>query len=80
MPETSDIPVTTAQLTAGLAGLTHGPYADASTASPPVGAARRMALGCGYALRRGLRLVQASPHRLRRCAVPGGCVPSGAVA
>jgi hypothetical protein len=32
MPETSDIPVTTAQLTASLAGLTVGPYADASTA------------------------------------------------
>jgi hypothetical protein len=32
MPETSDIRVTTAQLTAGLAGLIHGPYADASTA------------------------------------------------
>ena len=45
---------------------------------PPVGAARGMALGCGYALHRGLRLLQASSHRLRRCAVPGGCVPSGA--
>jgi hypothetical protein len=33
MPETSDIPVTTAQLTVGLAGLTVGPYADASTAA-----------------------------------------------
>jgi hypothetical protein len=32
MPETKDIPVTTAQLTVSLAGLTHGPYADASTA------------------------------------------------
>jgi hypothetical protein len=31
MPETSVIPVTTAQLTAGLAGLIHGPYSDAST-------------------------------------------------
>ena len=33
MPETSDIPVTTAQLTASLAALTVGPYADASTAA-----------------------------------------------
>jgi|HubBroStandDraft_2_1064218.scaffolds.fasta_scaffold142690_2 hypothetical protein len=33
MPETSDIPVTTAQLAASLAGLVHGPYSDASTAS-----------------------------------------------
>ena len=33
MPETNDLPVTTAQLAAGLAGLIHGPYADASTAS-----------------------------------------------
>ena len=32
MPETSAIPVATAQLAAGLAGLIHGPYADASTA------------------------------------------------
>ena len=32
MPETSDTPVTTAQLTASLAGLIHGPYADASSA------------------------------------------------
>ena len=31
MPEISDIPVTTAQLTASLAGLVHGPYADASS-------------------------------------------------
>jgi hypothetical protein len=31
MPETSDNPVTTAQLAAGLAGLTVGPYADATT-------------------------------------------------
>jgi len=39
-----------------------------------------MTLGCRYALDRGLRLLQASSHRLRRCAVPGGCIPSGAVA
>ena len=32
MPETSDKPVTTAHLTASLAGLIHGPYSDASTA------------------------------------------------
>jgi hypothetical protein len=32
MPETTDTPATTAQLAAGLAGLIHGPYADASTA------------------------------------------------
>ena len=32
MTETSDTPHTTAQLTASLAALTHGPYADASTA------------------------------------------------
>jgi hypothetical protein len=32
MPETGDIPIAFAQLTAGLAGLIHGPYADASTA------------------------------------------------
>jgi hypothetical protein len=32
MRETSDIPVTTAQLTASLAGLAVGPYSDASTA------------------------------------------------
>jgi hypothetical protein len=32
MPATGDIPVTTAQLTASLASLNHGPYADASTA------------------------------------------------
>jgi hypothetical protein len=31
MPETSDIPDTSAQLTASLAGLAHGPYSDAST-------------------------------------------------
>ena len=33
MPETSDTPVTTAQLTASLAGLIHGPYSDANTSS-----------------------------------------------
>ena len=33
MPETSVIPVTTAQLTVGLAGLIHGPYSDANTSS-----------------------------------------------
>jgi len=32
MPETTDTPVTPAQLTAALAGLLHGPYADALTA------------------------------------------------
>jgi hypothetical protein len=32
MPETSDTPDTIAQLAASLAGLIHGPYADASTA------------------------------------------------
>jgi hypothetical protein len=31
MPEIRDIPVTPAQLTASLAGLAHGPYADTST-------------------------------------------------
>jgi hypothetical protein len=33
MPETTDIPVTAAQLTASLAGLTDGPYTDAGAAS-----------------------------------------------
>jgi thioesterase domain-containing protein len=33
MPEISDIPVTPAQLTANLASLTHGPYADTSVSA-----------------------------------------------
>ena len=41
MPETSDIPVTTAQLTASLAGLTDGPYADPAPPALPTWPPRR---------------------------------------
>ena len=38
MPETSDIPVTTARLTASLADVIHGPYSDAGTAAADLAA------------------------------------------